>query len=166
MGLHLRSSHRYRSVRSKWAIKKGKGRERERVSARGEDLLPSEMSRSRRLILSIYRGSGLTQLFIRRECRLCFRGVLLSFVACACERGLEEERWPGDRWDGRRKDCATRLDSLTTFAARTRPRSSVLRTESIRCDLARCTYTDHHFGNVKGFPTTTGNKRWPTLLMS
>lgn len=72
-------------------------RSRERLSARGEDLLPSEMSRSRRLILSIYRGSSLTQLFIRRECRLYSRGCALLFSVARCNRGLGEGGEQGER---------------------------------------------------------------------
>lgn len=72
---------------------------RKSLRARGEDLLPSEMSRSRRLILSIYRGSNLTQLFIRWEYRLCSRGAApLPFSISRCERGNRA---------GGREDCAT-----------------------------------------------------------
>lgn len=90
--------------------------------ARGEDPLPSEMSRRRRLILSIYRGRSLTQLFIRRECRLCSRGILLATMRRGrperrAGRGTQIER--GLEGWGR---CATGLNSLTAFQPRAETR--------------------------------------------
>lgn len=67
------------------------------------------MSRSRRLILSIYRGSSLTQLFIRRECRLCSSLVVFSSPPSLDTREdlRKSERARRDRL------CNSRLDSLT-----------------------------------------------------
>jgi hypothetical protein len=92
----------------------------EGVSARG-DLLRSEMSRSRRLILSIYRGSSLTQLFIRRECRLRSRGGALSLSPARSQartRGEATGRRRRKRRRGGGADCAIRLDSPLGTRAR------------------------------------------------
>jgi len=105
----------------------------EGVSARG-DLLRSEMSRSRRLILSIYRGSSLTQLFIRRECRLRSRGGALSLSPARSQARTRGEA-TGRRRRKRRRGGWGRLCNSARFSTRD---------EGARCEraddvTARCT---------------------------
>lgn len=57
----------------------------------------------------------------------------------------------------RERGCATRLDSLITSSAETRPRSSYEHVAA-RADLARCTYADYLFSATAiGFPAESTN---------
>lgn len=112
------------------------------------------MSRSRRLILSIYRGSSLTQLFIRRECRLYSLVVSRRFSShprrSMQQKGTREEGEGGGRRRRRERERLCNPARFTYHVLRRNETPIELRTCcSARADVARCTHADHLFSATR-----------------